>query len=141
MGLADTLIKKLWGTLQELIDKYGNFIKKPNAMVALNIAVSKIIDKLLAYLKDLIQKGIQEALISGVDKLLISIFANPGNITDDQIKKYVSKHRGLQNVLQYSGSNLNESVVGDITLACTDPNRSEERRVGKECRSRWSPYH
>ena len=21
------------------------------------------------------------------------------------------------------------------------PFRSEERRVGKECRSRWSPYH
>ena len=21
------------------------------------------------------------------------------------------------------------------------PTRSEERRVGKECRSRWSPYH
>ena len=25
--------------------------------------------------------------------------------------------------------------VGDYTF------RSEERRVGKECRSRWSPYH
>src|SRR2546426_4235170 len=23
----------------------------------------------------------------------------------------------------------------------TDRRRSEERRVGKECRSRWSPYH
>src|ERR1035441_2737010 len=23
----------------------------------------------------------------------------------------------------------------------TKPSRSEERRVGKECRSRWSPYH
>src|SRR2546425_8344417 len=23
----------------------------------------------------------------------------------------------------------------------TDTKRSEERRVGKECRSRWSPYH
>src|SRR3712207_7081484 len=23
----------------------------------------------------------------------------------------------------------------------TRPRRSEERRVGKECRSRWSPYH
>ena len=23
----------------------------------------------------------------------------------------------------------------------TDDQRSEERRVGKECRSRWSPYH
>src|SRR5947208_7755517 len=24
---------------------------------------------------------------------------------------------------------------------CLHPRRSEERRVGKECRSRWSPYH
>src|SRR3712207_9210871 len=24
---------------------------------------------------------------------------------------------------------------------CDHPRRSEERRVGKECRSRWSPYH
>ena len=26
-------------------------------------------------------------------------------------------------------------------LALLDVMRSEERRVGKECRSRWSPYH
>src|SRR3712207_4889319 len=26
-------------------------------------------------------------------------------------------------------------------VAVIGPNRSEERRVGKECRSRWSPYH
>src|SRR2546426_3819979 len=26
-----------------------------------------------------------------------------------------------------------------VTVAA--PHRSEERRVGKECRSRWSPYH
>ena len=33
-----------------------------------------------------------------------------------------------------------ESVrAGDIVLALRS--RSEERRVGKECRSRWSPYH
>ena len=24
---------------------------------------------------------------------------------------------------------------------CAQKARSEERRVGKECRSRWSPYH
>ena len=29
--------------------------------------------------------------------------------------------------------------VAIISLALTA--RSEERRVGKECRSRWSPYH
>ena len=28
-----------------------------------------------------------------------------------------------------------------IQVAPTDLSRSEERRVGKECRSRWSPYH
>src|SRR3712207_6496460 len=30
------------------------------------------------------------------------------------------------------GDGHNEELVGE---------RSEERRVGKECRSRWSPYH
>ena len=28
--------------------------------------------------------------------------------------------------------------LADITYRAV---RSEERRVGKECRSRWSPYH
>ena len=28
-----------------------------------------------------------------------------------------------------------------IDPLCPWPERSEERRVGKECRSRWSPYH
>ena len=39
--------------------------------------------------------------------------------------------------------------VGTYEIALPDPTdgkrqyieRSEERRVGKECRSRWSPYH
>ena len=32
-------------------------------------------------------------------------------------------------------------VDGDVTLFNNTLCRSEERRVGKECRSRWSPYH
>ena len=28
-----------------------------------------------------------------------------------------------------------------VSQTFTVPSRSEERRVGKECRSRWSPYH
>src|SRR5260370_34167765 len=31
-------------------------------------------------------------------------------------------------------------MIGDIYVRLFDM-RSEERRVGKECRSRWSPYH
>ena len=30
--------------------------------------------------------------------------------------------------------------TGDAPTSAA-PTRSEERRVGKECRSRWSPYH
>src|SRR3989442_14043600 len=35
-------------------------------------------------------------------------------------------------------SALGKGVVLPLLLS---PLRSEERRVGKECRSRWSPYH
>ena len=30
---------------------------------------------------------------------------------------------------------------GDESFLAGPTERSEERRVGKECRSRWSPYH
>ena len=42
---------------------------------------------------------------------------------------------------------LQQSVLPDEVLIADDGSneetrkRSEERRVGKECRSRWSPYH
>ena len=38
---------------------------------------------------------------------------------------------------------IEKLIKNNITLysAHTNLDRSEERRVGKECRSRWSPYH
>eukprot|EP01061_Rhynchopus_euleeides_P012028 TRINITY_DN21628_c0_g1_i2.p1 TRINITY_DN21628_c0_g1~~TRINITY_DN21628_c0_g1_i2.p1 ORF type:complete len:665 (+),score=139.69 TRINITY_DN21628_c0_g1_i2:362-2356(+) len=36
---------------------------------------------------------------------------------------------------------FNKSIEPPIQVQLLDDNRSEERRVGKECRSRWSPYH
>ena len=35
---------------------------------------------------------------------------------------------------------LNTKQVRELLNVC-EGTRSEERRVGKECRSRWSPYH
>src|SRR2546425_9454667 len=32
-------------------------------------------------------------------------------------------------------------TVAEMLFGTVQANRSEERRVGKECRSRWSPYH
>ena len=34
---------------------------------------------------------------------------------------------------------VGQSSISAVSLAANY--RSEERRVGKECRSRWSPYH
>ena len=32
-------------------------------------------------------------------------------------------------------------ITQEVTKKLGEASRSEERRVGKECRSRWSPYH
>ena len=34
-----------------------------------------------------------------------------------------------------------QDVLGIMPTGAGKSIRSEERRVGKECRSRWSPYH
>src|SRR3712207_9055530 len=39
------------------------------------------------------------------------------------------------------GSDRRPSSVGSDRIRAFSGSRSEERRVGKECRSRWSPYH
>ena len=36
------------------------------------------------------------------------------------------------------GDRIFEKILSEKNI---DAFRSEERRVGKECRSRWSPYH
>ena len=37
-------------------------------------------------------------------------------------------------------TNQKSESMSDLALSNVEA-RSEERRVGKECRSRWSPYH
>ena len=44
------------------------------------------------------------------------------------VKMMQNYHRGIS-------ESTTEAVLTDVV------DRSEERRVGKECRSRWSPYH
>ena len=39
------------------------------------------------------------------------------------------------------GTRVMRPEYGSRAPRLVDAERSEERRVGKECRSRWSPYH
>ena len=60
--------------------------------------------------------------------------ANNDGVIDDKdievVKKIINKESVTVWHINY------HDVDGDSTM-----DRSEERRVGKECRSRWSPYH
>ena len=43
--------------------------------------------------------------------------------------------------LSYYTTKAARQIIERAGIAPEDIDRSEERRVGKECRSRWSPYH
>ena len=68
------------------------------------------------------------------DSLLSSISADG---------RFVAFSSGASNLVPGDTNDRNDIFVRD-TLTNTTTRvsvRSEERRVGKECRSRWSPYH
>ena len=47
----------------------------------------------------------------------------------------------VDSALVYRGMDIGTAKPSKELLAEFPHRRSEERRVGKECRSRWSPYH
>ena len=65
----------------------------------------------------------------------------------DDLLKHQQEQHAIQEtpVMELNSSNFGEALLKNKLLLvdfwaewC---GRSEERRVGKECRSRWSPYH
>src|SRR3712207_9401450 len=48
----------------------------------------------------------------------------------------INEFRGFNNLLESNFGKFLGKIIALIFAV-----RSEERRVGKECRSRWSPYH
>ena len=59
---------------------------------------------------------------------------------NEDIHSYVQKVANKSNTFQVGGHG-NPSLMVDEATGERLVLRSEERRVGKECRSRWSPYH
>src|SRR5205085_3554862 len=53
--------------------------------------------------------------------------------SSDLLRRYAPRSSGNSVVIT--------SAARDLAVGSAAPPRSEERRVGKECRSRWSPYH
>ena len=58
---------------------------------------------------------------------------------------YVAEKMGVtaSTILRYENGSIDNTkkMVLEGLSEALHVSRSEERRVGKECRSRWSPYH
>ena len=57
--------------------------------------------------------------------------------------KRVKRRKQFRGTMKGKALRGNQITNGEYGIVATEPCwiRSEERRVGKECRSRWSPYH
>ena len=58
----------------------------------------------------------------------------------DEISGYLNDAAGVV-LVNYRGLTVEQDTQLRKQLREAGVVRSEERRVGKECRSRWSPYH
>ena len=86
--------------------------------------------------------GISQSSLGKTDDLgRIAIAA----IVPDEAGVPGGAQRNLQNrlmqVASLNGLGATENAAQFVMVPMLSIPRSEERRVGKECRSRWSPYH
>ena len=68
----------------------------------------------------------------------------PKPFTFEELTSSISrglKYREIQDKLNESKNSEESGSVFYVPCPSKYKRRSEERRVGKECRSRWSPYH
>src|SRR2546421_6244498 len=88
------------------------------------------------------EDGIRDLIVTGVQTCALPIYS-------------LTKERGSLGIFALTTEQCAEVVQrlailriafnsrSELALGLSEPplKRSEERRVGKECRSRWSPYH
>ena len=67
-------------------------------------------------------------VIAGCETMYFSMSISDAYLAATVNAAAVAKHHGVKAFI-----NMSQMTVSQM--------RSEERRVGKECRSRWSPYH
>src|SRR2546425_3319975 len=93
------------------------------------------------------EDGIRDKLVTGVQTCALPICIVRGSGVEKMIA--AQQHRAPDESGIYKDSSITLGMGRLKIIDMKSPGlapyqedgRSEERRVGKECRSRWSPYH
>src|SRR2546430_11058827 len=88
------------------------------------------------------EDGIRDLTVTGVQTCALPILV--GHLTG--VRRIRGSLRGIgaravAEVRKSAPGQRSEAVRAGADRIAGAADRSEERRVGKECRSRWSPYH
>src|SRR5438093_8172418 len=85
------------------------------------------------------EDGIRDWSVTGVQTCALPIFADVGVVREGLLTNFIGwgKRRVGPKIVDYAERlrKIGENQDGQAEL------RSEERRVGKECRSRWAPWY
>src|SRR2546426_2125280 len=90
------------------------------------------------------EDGIRDYKVTGVQTCALPIWATGSVASRSEARPRHSRspsRRGPRSVGVPTRKARAAAAPGSAAARTTHWYRSEERRVGKECRSRWSPYH
>src|SRR2546430_11056198 len=89
------------------------------------------------------EDGIRDLTVTGVQTCALPILGSPE--AEAMLRELDVPVADLPIVVVPGGPLLrnpsSHELLGALGMSGLADTRSEERRVGKECRSRWSPYH
>src|SRR2546430_4353957 len=86
------------------------------------------------------EDGIRDLTVTGVQTCALPIYT----LTRPLDQRVYTRPPPQQAPISTQNSNkmaMTRKAAQPLQIYQDEDSRSEERRVGKECRSRWSPYH
>src|SRR5256885_10268993 len=106
--------------------------------------LSDVIDRLISFVFFFqAEDGIRDYKVTGVQTCALPICSAGVTEQLNSRSRRRRRWRAARQFARFASSTMSraETLIGPPRASPPIVIRSEERRVGKECRSRWSPYH